>query len=51
MRSNLQYSWGLLRIAQAYEDRLDYADTDEEREQIMRDWKEEEENLADYFHG
>lgn len=51
MRSNLQYSWGLLRIQQAFTARLDDADTDEEREQIMREWKEEEDNLADYFHA
>jgi len=50
MRSNLQYAWGSMRIEQAYTAMLDDADTDEEREQIMRDWKEEEENLADYFH-
>lgn len=51
MRSNLQYSWGLLRIQQAFTSRLDDADTDEEREEIMREWKEEENNLADYFHA
>jgi hypothetical protein len=39
-----------MRIAEVFENRLDYADTDEEREQIMREWREEEENLADYFH-
>lgn len=50
MRSNLQYSWGLLRIQQAFTNRLDDADSEEEREQIMREWKEEEDNLADYFH-
>ena len=50
MRSNIHYSWARARIAQDYTDRLDEADTEDEREEILRNWKDEEENLADYFH-